>query len=259
MKIVSWNVNSINVRIDHLKELINNEKPDLILLQEIKCEESGFPFLSGLGYEIAILGQKSYNGVAILSRYKICSIEQSFANNPISDQARFIEITCETIFGLTKIVSLYAPNGGEVNSHKFKQKIAFYSAFKEYLDLSKLKSENIIIGGDFNIAPFDIDVYNPENIKNSTCFTIEERKILRSVFNSGWVDLHRAKYPDSREYSWWDYREGSYEQNKGMRIDFIISNIGIADYLKNTKLIKEYRSKPKPSDHIPVLVEFKKY
>jgi exodeoxyribonuclease-3 len=257
VKIINWNVNSINSRIDHLVDLLKKEDPDIVLLQEIKCEESGFPYLmlSDFSYEIAISGQKSYNGVAIFSKYKIQSVKKHFPNNPLVDHARFIEIECETDFGMTKIVSLYAPNGGEVGSEKFVQKFAFYKEFNQYLNQFHNQKENIIIGGDFNIAPFDIDVYNAKNLQNSTGFTLDEKQILRKIFNEGFCDLYRLKNPFSKEFSWWDYREGGFEQNKGMRIDFIISNIEIAYHLKEAKLLKEYRSRIKPSDHIPLMIE----
>jgi exodeoxyribonuclease-3 len=259
VRIVSWNINSINTRIEHLRELISKENPDIILLQEIKCEEAGFPYfsLSDFGYEIAISGQKSYNGVAIFSKYKIISVEKHFPNNPLIDHARFIEIKCNTILGLTKVVSLYAPNGGEVGSHKFEQKLSFYKEFGKYLDKLKINAENIIIGGDFNIAPFDIDVSDPISFKNSTGFTLIEKKIMRTILNKGFYDLYRIRFPNAKEFSWWDYREGAFEQNKGMRIDFIISNSIGADHLANSTLLKEYRAKIKPSDHIPLMVEFK--
>jgi exodeoxyribonuclease-3 len=258
MKIVSWNVNSINARIDHLRELVVKENPDIILLQEIKSSTENFPYseFADFNYEILISGQKSYNGVAIFSKYKILSSNQHFPNNPLIDHARFIEIECDTIFGTTKIISLYAPNGGDVDSEKFKQKFAFYKEFNEYLKKIHTNGENIIIGGDFNIAPFDIDVYDTKILRNSTGFTCNEKKIIRNIFSNGLNDLYRLKHPNSQEFSWWDYREGGFEQNKGMRIDFIIANNHIANYIKDSRLLKNYRAKVRPSDHIPMIVEF---
>ncbi len=257
-KIVTWNVNSVKVRMEHLRELIKEHDPDVICLQELKCETDKFPAfeLSDLPYNLYIHGQKTYNGVAILSKLPADEVKTEFPNNPVPEQARFIEVSFDTPIGYARVISLYAPNGGEVGSDKFAIKLAFYDAFTDYINSIKSFEEKLFIGSDYNIAPFDIDVYSPERLRNSTCFTHIEQEKLRTILNSGFVDNFRAKYPNKQEYSWWDYRAGSFGQNKGMRIDTIISTSNAVSFLKDCVIDYNTRSKQKPSDHAPVIAEY---
>jgi exodeoxyribonuclease-3 len=256
MKIATWNINSINMRLDHLRDFVNITKPDIVLLQELKCETDKFPYdqLSDLPYNFYIHGQKSYNGVAILSKFKADDVIYDFPSNPCSEQSRFIEVSLQTAVGFFNIISLYAPNGGEVNSDKFEMKLKFYDALTNYLDARKSFDENLIIGGDFNIAPFDIDVYSPKLLKDSTCFTPLEKTKMRTLLNSGFDDIYRILHPTKQEFSWWDYRAGAFEQNKGMRIDTILSSHKATGHFQNSYIEYSMRSKLKPSDHVPVIV-----
>lgn len=256
MKIASWNINSIKMRIEHLRDFINTSDPDVILLQELKCETDKFPYdeLSDLPYNFYIHGQKSYNGVAILSKIKADEIVYDFPSNPCSDQSRFIEISLQSNIGFCRIMSIYAPNGGEVNSDKFEMKLKFYDALIDYAGSRKSVDENLIMGGDFNIAPFDIDVYSPKLLKDSTCFTLIEKNKMRTLLNSGFDDIYRILHPEKQEFSWWDYRAGAFEQNKGMRIDAILSSHNATGHFQNSYVEYSMRSKLKPSDHVPVIV-----
>lgn len=258
LKIATWNVNSINIRLLHLIELIEEHQPDIICLQEIKCVNENFPSeeLSSLPYNLYIHGQKSYNGVAILSKIPADEIKTDFPDNPIPEQARFIEMSFNTDIGYAKVISLYAPNGGEVNSDKFNIKLKFYNAFTNYIKSIKSFDTKIFIGSDYNIAPFDIDVYSPQKLRDTTCFTYEEQQKLRTILNSGFVDNFRIKYPYKQEFSWWDYRKGGFEQNKGMRIDTIISTNNAAQNLSDCFIDYKTRAKPKPSDHAPVIATY---
>lgn len=255
LKIVTWNVNSVNVRLSHLIELIEEHDPDIICLQELKCMTEKFPAeaFSTLPYNLYINGQKTYNGVAILSKIPADNIKTDFPNNPAPEQARFIEASFQTQIGYARIISLYAPNGGEVGSDKFAMKLKFYDAFTDYIESIKSFDEKIFIGSDYNIAPFDIDVYSTKALENSTCFTYEERQKLRRILNSGFVDNFRIKHPDKREFSWWDYRAGAFEQNKGMRIDSIISSSNALVNLDDCIIDYKSREKITPSDHAPVI------
>jgi exodeoxyribonuclease III len=256
MKIASWNVNSIKARFTHLIEFIDKENPDILLLQETKCTNHNFPLmeLEHLGYNIYIHGEKSYNGVAIFSKFKADDITYNFPNNPLEEQARFLEITASTSIGFIRIISLYAPNGGEIDSDKFNKKLEFYDALTSYLAGKKTFDEKLIIGGDFNIAPFDIDVYSPNALAETTCFTLRERQKLRSLLNLGFADLYRLFHPVSQEFSWWDYRAGGFEQNRGMRIDMILSSYNATNYFTDCYMDYHQRAKEKPSDHIPIVV-----
>ncbi|PCJ29124.1 MAG: exodeoxyribonuclease III [Rickettsiales bacterium] len=257
-KIVTWNVNSIKVRLPHLLEFIKEHDPDIICLQELKCQTENFPSeeLSHLPYNLYVEGQKTYNGVAILSKIQADEVKTSFPNNPASEQARFIEIALNTPMGYGRVICLYAPNGGEVDSDKFSMKLKFYDAFTDYIEQIKSFEEKLYICADYNIAPFDIDVYSPQKLQDSTCCTYVEKQKLRTILNSDFVDSFRAKYPDKQEFSWWDYRGGSFEQNKGMRIDTIISSSNAISDLVDCTIDYKTRGKHKPSDHAPVIAEY---
>ncbi len=263
LKIVTWNVNSINVRIKHLIDLIRDHNPDIICLQELKCINEKFPKeeLNALpyNYNLYLHGQKTYNGVAILSKIPADEVITDFPSNPVPEQARFIEASFSTEIGYIRVISLYAPNGGEVNSDKFKIKLEFYDAFIKYIKSIQSFEEKIFIGSDYNIAPFDIDVYSPQKLENSTCFTYHEKQKLRTILNSGFVDNFRIKHPKKKEFSWWDYRAGSFEQNNGMRIDSIISTNNAVKYLVDCTIDYNTREKQKPSDHAPVIAEYCKF
>ncbi len=258
MKIATWNVNSVRTRLEHLRDYLIEENPDIVLLQEIKCETDKFPVeeLSDLPYNFYIYGQKSYNGVAILSKFPADEAIKDLPNSNIN-QARFIEIAVQTPIGYCNIISLYAPNGSEVGSDKFEIKLKFYKDLVKYLQFRKSFDNKIIIGGDFNIAPFDIDVYSAKELANTTCFTKEEKYYLRAILNSGFEDLYRLSSSDRQEFSWWDYRVGSFEQNKGMRIDMILASSSAVDHFDNCQMSSNWRAKAKPSDHIPVVAKFK--
>ena len=258
LKIVTWNINSIKVRLGHLLEFIDEHNPDIICLQELKCETSKFPTdeFSHLPYNLYVHGQKTYNGVAILSKIPADEVNTNFPNNPLPDHARFIEVAFPTSIGYIRVISLYVPNGGEVNSDKFATKLKFYDAFTDYIESLKSFEEKLFIGSDYNIAPFDIDVYNPKKLENTTCFTYEEREKLRIILNSGFVDNFRILHPDKHEFSWWDYRAGAFEQNMGMRIDSIISTSNAVANLVDCKIDFQTRTKTKPSDHAPVIAVY---
>lgn len=256
LKIAAWNINSVKMRIEHLTSFLQEHKPDILLLQELKCETAQFPEaeLSSFGYNHYVLGQKSWNGVAILSKFPADEVKYSFVGNPCEEQARFIEITCKTPIGFARVISLYAPNGGEVDGDKFELKLKFFDALSKYLESIRSFDEKLFIGGDFNIAPFDIDVHSQKELQNSTCFTHVERQKMRTILNiSGLNDLYRLSHPDKKEFSWWDYRAGAFEQNKGLRIDFILASSNAITKMPECYIDYHARTKNKPSDHAPVV------
>ena len=255
MKIVTWNINSIKIRIQQLRDFLTEEKPDIVLLQEIKCETDKFPYdeLSDFNYNCYIHGQKSWNGVAILSKFRADEIIYDFPNNNCSNESRFIEISLQTPIGFCNIISLYAPNGGEVNSDKFIGKLKFFDILAEYLKSKKTLDTKLFIGGDFNIAPFDIDVYSPNDLSDTTCFTIQERQKFRAIINSGFYDLYRLYHPDKQEFSWFHYQGGALQQNKGMRIDGILASSNATNNLQDCFMAYSMRTTVRPSDHVPVV------
>ncbi|MCP5369826.1 MAG: exodeoxyribonuclease III [Rickettsiaceae bacterium] len=243
------------MRLKHLTEFISQHDPDIICLQELKCETNKFPYteLEHLPYNFYVHGQKSYNGVAILSKQPSDEIITDFPGNTLSDESRFIAASFDSPIGYIKVISLYAPNGGEVKHEKYEKKLVFYDNLIQYLSNQNKLNEKIFIGADYNIAPFDIDVYDPATLESSLCFSYLERRKLRTLFNIGFVDNYRVIHPQSHEFSWWDYRAGHFQQNKGMRIDSIISSSNAISFLSDCIIDYVSRSKEKPSDHAPVI------
>ncbi|MDF2964995.1 MAG: xthA2 [Rickettsiaceae bacterium] len=254
-----WNVNSIKARLSNFIEWAERTQPDFILLQELKCEEHKFPFaeLESLNYNYAISGQKSYNGVAILSKYPLEEINKNFAGDPDPSHARFIEASAQTEAGYIRLISVYVPNGGEVGSDKFEYKLKFFDEFEKYIVSKQSIDELLIVGGDYNVAPEEIDVYDPKHLQNSTCFTLTERQKMRSLLNAGFEDAYRLLHPSKAEYTWWDYRGNSFTHNKGMRIDHILLSPKAADALEKCYIDNETRGKLTASDHAPIIAEFR--
>ncbi len=259
MKLVSWNVNSIRARINLLLNLLDTENPDIVLLQEIKCKKQDFPFslIEDLNYNIAISGQSGYNGVAILSKFPIDEIKTDFIDNPCLDDARFIETTLNTNLGYIRLICVYVPNGGEINSEKFYIKLNFLQALNQYFLLNKSFDELMIIGGDFNVAPENIDVYNPVELSSSIGFSIQERQKMRALLNSGFFDLFRLCHSNIQEFSWWDYRNKNFYYNHGMRLDFILSTANVTKFVQDCYISTKIRAQDKTSDHAPVILLLK--
>jgi len=255
-KITTWNLNSIKMRMQHLRHFLISHNPDIVLLQELKCETQKFPYdeLSDLPYNFYIHGQKTFNGVAILSKFPADEVTTNFIGNPCPTHSRFIEILIQTPIGYCRIISVYVPNGGDVDSDQFMLKLKFFDTLIHYLESKKNSlDEKLIIGGDFNVAPFDIDVYSPKALNNSTCFTEQEKRRLRSILNMGFDDLFRVLNNTKQEFTWWDYRAGAFEYNKGMRLDFILTSSNTSSLFKNCTIDYHTRAQSKASDHAPVI------
>ena len=256
MKISSWNVNSVRARIENLINYINDSKPDVLLLQEIKTEEKNFPFndLKNLGYSSYVYGQKSYNGVAFLSKIDIKKIDFKFINDKYK-QSRVIVSEIKNKSKKIKLINIYVPNGNPVDSEKYEYKKIWYNSFIKKIKKTIYNNENIIIGGDFNVIPEEIDVYNFKKYENDALFKLEIRKKFRELINCGFYDIYRYFNKNKKEYTFWDYMSGSWQKNNGMRIDhFLISN-NLLNNVKNVNINKKPRSKIKPSDHTPIEIE----
>ncbi len=245
------------MRAPLLLDVIAKEHPDILLLQETKCENNKFPEeeFASLGYNLLPHGQKTYNGVAILSKFPIEEHRITFDNNPAPHQARFLEAEIMLPIGYARIISIYVPNGGDVNSENYHMKLNFLKALSEYLDKIKQYEEFLIIGGDFNVAKEEIDVCEPHKYVDSTCFTLPERQAMRALLNGGMCDLYRLTNPETMEFSWWDYRGSSLKKNQGLRIDTIIGSYNLTQYTTRCSIKKEWRECQSPSDHAPVLLE----
>jgi exodeoxyribonuclease-3 len=253
MKIATWNVNSIKARLPHVCNWLQSTQPDVVLLQELKCQTEAFPYeaIEDAGYQAAVFGQKTYNGVAILAK---SSVEDVTCGNPFFDdsQARVIEAVVD---GQYRVISVYVPNGESVGSEKYAYKLSFLEAFKQFLEDRLRFDEKLIVGGDFNIAPTDLDVYNPETWRGRILCSTPERLAFKSFINLGLTDVLRAKNPGKAElYSWWDYRSGGFAQNHGLRIDHLLVSAKAMDTVLDVGIDHETRGWERPSDHAPVWV-----
>ena len=257
ISIVTWNVNSIKARLPNVVEWINEHKPDVLFLQELKCMTEAFPYteIEDLGYNVAAYGQKTYNGVAILSKFPIDDIITGIPGFE-DEQARYIEAVISHDSGATRVASVYVPNGQAVGSEKFEYKMNFYDALKEHMQDLREYDEDIVIGGDFNVSPEDIDVYDPKSLRGSICFHPDEQEKFRNLLNLGYTEIYRKVNPGSAAFSWWDYRGGAFNYNKGLRIDFLLTNPSATDKVEACEIETTSRGKEKASDHAPVIGVF---
>lgn len=251
MKIATWNINSIRTRLGHVESWLKTNQPDVLLLQEIKAMEATFPFepLEDLGYNIAIYGQKSYNGVAILSKRPLEDITMGIPENEADEAARYIE----AVTGNVRVVSVYVPNGEDLGSAKYLYKLEFLSHLKNHLQKLLSYNEKLVVGGDYNIAPGDLDLYNPDTYHDHIFATPQERSAFREILNLGMVDAYRTLHPAAPGYTWWDYRQGSWPKNEGIRIDHLLLSPQAADVLKECFVDTSPRGLERPSDHAPLI------
>ena len=256
MKIVSWNVNSVRARIENILNYIKDSKPDVLLLQEIKTQNENFPseIFKENGYNSYVFGQKSYNGVAFLSKSKIGNVKNDFIKDKLK-QSRII--TGEIVLNKkkTKLINIYVPNGNPVDTEKYEYKKNWLTSFVKNVRKELITNSNLIISGDFNIIPEEIDVYDSKRYENDALFRLEIRKKYRELINLGFNDIYRYFNKSKQEYTFWDYFAGSWQKNYGMRIDhFLVSN-NLLENIKSININKKPRSKTKPSDHTPIELE----
>ena len=252
MKIITWNVNSIGARLQHLLQYLKETAPDIALLQETKTINDNFPRMEieDLGYNIAIHGQKSYNGVAILSKYPIEDIATVLPGDENDVEARYIEAVIKDF----RVASVYVPNGMEVGHDKFKYKLKFFERLREHAAQLLQYNEKLVMGGDYNVAPAPLDIHDP-SIDGAVCYNPAERSHFRAIENLGMTDAFRAANPNTRSFSWWDYRAGAFQHNHGMRIDHLLLSPEAADRLVASEIDDSPRKLERPSDHTPVWCE----
>jgi exodeoxyribonuclease-3 len=250
MKIVTWNVNSIRARLDNVLEWLEETNPDVVLLQELKCEESAFPRapIEDLGYNIAIAGQKSYNGVAILAKSPIEDVVIGLPTFSEDENSRYIEV----VVGTTRVASVYVPNGQAVGSDKYHYKINFLDTLREHLASIMLYEEAIVIGGDYNIAPEDRDVSQPELWQGEILCSVPERQRFQSLLHLGYYDALRLHNQGPGPSTWWDYRSGAWQNDHGLRIDHLLLSPLATDRVQTSGVDRAPRAKEKASDHAPV-------
>ena len=256
MKIISWNVNSVRARITNILEYIKDTLPDILFLQEIKTQEESFPYedFKNVGYESHVFGQKSYNGVAIISKVKIENLKKDFIKDDLN-QARII--SGEILLKKKKInlINIYVPNGNPINTDKYEYKKNWLKKFITRIKKELGKNSNILIAGDFNIIPEEIDVYDFKRYENDALGKLEIRKKFREILNLGFNDIYRQKNRNKQEYTFWDYFAGSWQKNYGMRIDHFVLSNNLLENVTSININKKPRSKTKPSDHTPIELE----
>lgn len=253
MKIASWNVNSLKVRLPHVLEWTAANQPDVLVLQEIKQLTEAFPGdeFAAIGYESIASGQKTYNGVAVIARSKPDDIVTDFPG--FEDPQR--RILASTIDGV-RIINLYVPNGSEVGSDKYTYKLGWLSALQAYLQDELAVHEKLVVLGDFNIAPRDEDVYDPKKWGDAILCSPAERAALRTLLELGLSDVFREFDQEKDVFSWWDYRGAGFERNAGLRIDLILCSKELTRYCKASYVDRDPRAWERPSDHAPVVAEF---
>jgi len=254
MIISSWNVNSVRARINNIINYLKKSNPDILFLQEIKTEEKNFPFndFKNLGYESNVFGQKSYNGVAFISKIKISKINFNFIKDK-NNQSRIITGYINNKKKLIRIINIYVPNGNPIETEKYKYKKEWFVLFIKKLKQTLVDDKNIIIAGDFNVIPEKIDVYDYKKYENDALFKLEIRKKYRELINLGFHDVYRFFNKSKQDYTFWDYMSGAWQKNHGMRIDHFLVSDNLLNDIKNIN--KNPRSKIKPSDHTPIEIE----
>lgn len=249
LRIASWNVNSIKARLPHLLAWLRDAEPDVVLLQETKVIDAAFPGaeIADLGYNVASFGQKAYNGVAVLSKRPIDVLAQGLPGE-LNGQARYLEaFTC----GL-RVASVYAPNGNPTDSDKFNYKLAWLARLGDRVVELLASQDMFVLGGDWNVAPVDEDVYDPVGWRNDALCRLEARAAYRRIVYLGLTDALGALSPDAHKYTWWDYRAGAFAADHGLRIDHLLLSPQAADRLIVADVDRTPRSWDRPSDHAPV-------
>lgn len=253
--IATFNVNSVKARLANLLAWLDETKTDIVLLQELKCVDEAFPAMEieERGYNIALHGQKTYNGVAILSKFPLADITRGLAGDESDEQARYIEAVASVPGGAVRVASAYVPNGQDVASDKFPYKLKFFERLRAHWEQRLAYHEIAVLGGDFNCAPSPIDVYDPRALDGTVCYHPAERERLRGLFNLGLYDAFRVLHPEKQQFSWWDYRGNGYERGHGLRIDHLLLSAHAVDQLTACVIDEIPRQQDKPSDHAPVI------
>jgi exodeoxyribonuclease III len=253
VKLATWNVNSIRARLPHVLDWLSSERPDILCLQETKVVDAEFPYLplQAAGYRVVHAGQKSYNGVAILTRGPAAEpFDTALELHP--EQKRLIALSTEGV----RVVNVYAPNGERVGSDKYEFKLRWFATLHAYLSDELQRHPLLAVVGDFNVAPEDRDVYDPRLWRNQVLFSEPERAALRGLMKAGFIDVFRRFEQPSGSFSWWDYRQGAFRRNLGLRIDHILCSAKLAEICRSCTIDRRPRALERPSDHAPVVAEF---
>lgn len=254
LRIATWNVNSLRARSDRFFAFLARHSPDVVCLQELKMTDDLFPAdaLRAIGYEAATFGQKTYNGVAIVSKEPMSDATRGFLDDVDDPQARFVAATIRGV----RVMSAYFPNGSEVGSEKYDYKLRWMKRMRAYLEAHARPYDKALLCGDFNVAAEDIDVHAVDAWKDTTMFHESMRRALDEVRDYGFVDVFRRAHPTEQAFSWWDYRQGAFHKNHGIRIDYVFATAAMSERLKDCFIDREERKGQQPSDHAPVIADF---
>lgn len=257
MRITTWNVNSVRQRLEHLEQFLETQKSDVVCLQEIKCVDEAFPAaaIEALGYNVAVHGQKTFNGVALLSRYPLEDVQRGLPGDDADVQARYIEATISVDGGAIRVASIYLPNGNPLGTEKFPYKLGWMDRLHRHMAEAAAAEEIAVFAGDYNVIPEPRDARDPAAWVNDALFQPESRSRYQGYQNLGLTDALRACTDASGVYTFWDYQAGAFQRDYGIRIDHALLTPRAADLLRNASVHKETRSWPKPSDHAPVSVD----
>ena len=255
MKIATWNVNSVKARLPNILEWLVEAAPDAVLLQEIKCVDEAFPNMEieDLGYNIEVHGQKSYNGVALLSKRPIEDVSCGLPGDDGDDQARYLEATVDGV----RVASIYLPNGNPIDSGKFHYKLSWMDRLTAHSAKMLDYEMPVVLAGDYNVIPQDEDAHDPADYVNDALYQIETRMRFRSLLNLGYTDAYRIHNTEPHCFSYWDYTGGSWQKDEGIRIDHLLVSPQAADRVTGSGIDKRPRGRTRPSDHTPVWIELR--
>ncbi|MGP9819477.1 exodeoxyribonuclease III [Salinarimonas sp. NSM] len=259
MRITTWNVNSIRQRQGHLLDFLREQAPDVVCLQELKTTLDNLPRaeIEDAGYNVAAVGQKGFNGVALLSRYPIADVREALPGDAEDSQARYVEGVISVGGGVVRVASIYLPNGNPVDSAKYPYKLAFMDRLIAHArDLMRLE-EPLVLAGDYNVIPEPRDAADPAAWEGDALYLPQTRAKYRALLALGLTDALRACDEGEGRYTFWDYQAGAWQRNKGIRIDHLLLSPQAADRLEGVTIHKQERAKEKPSDHVPVTVRLK--
>ena len=253
VKVATWNVNSVKARLPHLLDWLGSARPDVALLQELKCVEDNFPRLEieALGYNAAVVGQKSYNGVALLSTAPIEDSVTRLPGDETDEQARYVEATTHGL----RVASVYLPNGNPVASDKYPYKLGWMARLRDHAKGLLESEQAVVLGGDYNVIPAAGDCYDPAAWSGDALFKPETRGAFREILNLGYTEAYRALHAEPHAYTFWDYQAGAWQNDHGVRIDHVLLSPQAADRLVDCTIDKEPRGKERASDHTPVICE----
>jgi len=259
LRIATWNVNSVRQRLGHLLDVLKQEEPDALCLQEIKCLDADFPRaeIEEAGWQVEIHGQKGFNGVAIISRAKLEDVRRGLPGDESDEQARYLEGVLPLGNSVVRLASIYLPNGNPPNTEKYPYKLNWMARLAAHAKALMALEEPLVLAGDYNVIPEPRDAREPAAWVNDALFLPPTRTAFRSLINLGLTEAVRASSEDGGIYTFWDYQAGAWQRNNGIRIDHLLLSPQAADRLQGATVVKHARGWEKPSDHVPVMIELR--